>query len=293
LLVIAGGASAGARSASAEAGSLTPDDAWFASLSRAESLLSAATSRGVIDSADHAAVVEQIRNGVHVLGAVVCASIAADTVTAGPFATARPPEPLSRRWQHRVVAAAGGVSVVASLVHWLATLNDASPQTSRVLGYVGGSAAAVGGVLTRWMAREPSRSATETIERMRALGLETDLRVSVEETERAAEFLWEELRGMALDSCATDRQRVRLARRYAGALEEVTVIVDSRVSRSRANARSCAEYPGFAAESRERCEALASHLDALDALWQQWRWLFERSKRNTLDYLVLVDRSDP
>ena len=232
-------------------------------------------------------------NGVHVLGSVICASTAADTVTAGPFAIVRPPEPPSRRWQHRVLGAAGGVSVVTSLVHLLATLNDASPHTSRVLGYVGGSAAAVGGVLTRWMAREPSRPASDTIERMRALGLETYLRVSVDVTERAAEFLWEELRGMALDSCATDRERVRLARRYAGALEEVSVIVDSRVSRSLAIARSCAEYPGFAAESRERCEELASHLDAVVALWRQWRWLFERSKRNTLDYLVLADRSSP
>lgn len=293
MLALACGSSAGTRAAAAESRSLRLDDAWFTSLARAESLLSAAKSRGVVDTADHAAVVEQIRIGVHVLGSVVCASIAADSLTAGPFATARPPESLSRRWQHRVLAAVGGISVAASLVHLLTTMNAATPQTSRVLAYVGGSAAAVGGVLTRWMAREPSRPATDTFERMRALGLETDLRVSVDETERAAEFLWEELRGMDLDSCATDRQRVRLARRYASALEQVSVLTDSRVSRSLSIARLCAAYPGFAGESRERSEALASHLEALDALWQQWRWLFERSKRNTLDYLVLVDRADP
>ena len=139
-------------------------------------------------------------------------------------------------------------------------------------------------------AAPPSRPATNTIERMRTLDLETDLCASVDETEHAAVLLWVELRGMALDSCATDEQVVWLARRYANALQGASVIVDSRVARSLAIARSCAECPEFARESRERCEVLASHLDALGSLWQERRWLFERSKRNTLDFLVLADR---
>jgi hypothetical protein len=94
---------------------------------------------------------------------------------------------------------------------------------------------------------------------------------------------------MALDSCATDEQVVRLARRYANALEGASVLVDHRVARSMAIARLCAECPEFTAESRERCGALASHLDALGAVWQERRWLIERSKRNTLDFLVLAD----
>jgi hypothetical protein len=95
---------------------------------------------------------------------------------------------------------------------------------------------------------------------------------------------------MALDSCTTDEEVVWLARRYANALQRASAIVDFHVARSLAIARTCAECPGFAVESRERCEALASHLDALGALWQERRWLFERSKRNTLDFLVLADR---
>lgn len=284
------GAAAVARSASAEAGSLDLEDAWFASLARAESLMSAASSRCDIDSTSRAAVVEQIGIGVRVLGSVLRASIAADTVLAGPLATVWPREPSGHRWERRVLMATGVTSAVASFVHLLATLNGASPQTRTVLAYVGGSAAVVGGVFNRLIARPPSRPATGTIEGMHTLDLELDLRDSVGETERAAELLWVELRRLALDSCATDEQAVWLARRYANALQGTSVIVDSRVARSLAIARSCAEYPGFAAESRERCGALATHLDALGALWQERRWLFERSKRNTLDYLVLADR---
>ena len=285
MLVAAGGTAAGARSASAETGSHTLDDAWFVSLARAESLLSEASARREVDSSDHAAVAEQIRVGVHVLGSVVHASIAADTVLAGPLATMRPPEPPARRW-NRVLKATGVISAGASLVHLLATLSGASPETRSVLAYVGGSAA----VFNRLMARRPSRPAADPLERMHTLDLETDLRDSVHETERAAELLWVELRGMALDSCATGEQVVWLARRYANALEGTSVIIDSRMARSLAIARSCARWPGFAADSRERCEALASHLEAVGALWQERQWLFERSKRNMLDYLVLADR---
>jgi hypothetical protein len=125
---------------------------------------------------------------------------------------------------------------------------------------------------------------------MRALDLETDLRVSIRETEHAAAPLWSELRGMALDSCEANRPLVERARRYANALDAAAVIVDHQVGRTLAIARSCAEYPEFTGESRERCRALASHLDALVATWHERSWLFERSKRNTLDFLVLADR---
>jgi hypothetical protein len=288
LLVLTGGIAAVARSAAAEAHSLTLEEAWFASLARAESLMATASSRGEVDSAERVAVVEQIRIGVHVLGSVVQASIAADTVLAGPLATVRTAEPQPRK--HRILMATGVISALASLVHVLATLSGASPQTRSVLAYVGGSAAGVGGVLKALMTRPPSRPATDSIERMQTLNLETGLRETLYETERAAELLWEEVRGMALDSCATDEQVVWLARRYVNALQRVSVIVDSQVARSLAIARSCAECPGFVAESRERCGTLASHLDTLGELWQERRWLVERSKRNTLDYLALADR---
>jgi hypothetical protein len=286
-LLVTTGAAAAARSVPAETGSLRLDQAWFASLVRAESLMTEASCRGAVDSADRAAVVEQIRIGVHVLDCVVHASIAADTMLASPLATVRLREPPAHRWGHRILTAIGGISAVASLVSLLAT---ASPQTRSVLAYVGGSAAGVSGVFNRLMAGPPSPPAADTIGRLHTLDLETDLYASVDETERAAVLLWVELRGMTLDSCATDEQVVWLARRYANALQGASVIVDSRVARSLAIARSCAECPGFASESRERCDALASHLDELGALWQERRWLFERSKRNTLDFLVLADR---
>jgi hypothetical protein len=289
-LLVTIAAAAAARSVPAETGSLRLDDAWFASLARAESLMAEASCRGAVDSADRAAVVEQIRIGVHVLDCVVTASIAADTVLAGALAVVRPREPPTHRWGHRILTATGGISTVASLVHLLATLNGASPHTRGVLAYVGASAAGVGGVFKRLTAGPPSPPATDIFERMHTLDLGTDLCASVNETEHAAALLWVELRDMALDSCATDEQVVWLARRYANALQGASVIVDSRVARSLAIARSCAEHPGFTGESRERCAALASHLDALGALWQERGWLFERSKRNALDFLALADR---
>lgn len=290
MLVAAPGTAATARSVTAEAASLTLGDAWFVSLARAESLMCAASARGEVDSTDRAAVAEQIRLGVHFLGSVIQASVVADTVLAEPLATVPPPEPPARGWKYRVFKATGVISAVTSLVHLAATLSGASPQTRSVLGYVGGAAGGVSGVFNRLMARPASRPATDPIERMQTLDLETDLRDSIHETEFAAELLWVELRGMALDSCATDEQAVWLARRYANALQGTSVIIDTRMATSLAIALSCAQHPGFAAESRERCGALASHLDAVGELWQKRRWLFERSKRNTLDYLVLADR---
>src|SRR4249920_3126859 len=128
-LLVTTGAAAAARSVPAESVSLRLDDAWFASLARAESLMTEASCRGVVDSADRAAVVEQIRIGIHVLDRVVYASIAADTLLASPLATVRSREPPAHRWGHRILVATGAISAVASLVHLLATLNGASPQT--------------------------------------------------------------------------------------------------------------------------------------------------------------------
>src|SRR5262245_62059580 len=143
LLVFTGGTAA-ARCAAADADSLTLDEAWFASLARAESLMSAASRCGEVDSADGAAVVEQIRIGVHVLGSFVRSSVAADTVIAGPLATVRAPQPPLRK--HGILGAAGVISAVTGLAHVLATMTGASPQTRSALAYVGGSAAAVRGV---------------------------------------------------------------------------------------------------------------------------------------------------
>lgn len=288
-LLAAAGTAAPAKSVSAETDALTLDDAWFASVARAESLLCAASARGVVDSTECAVVAEQILVGVHVLGAVVQASIAADTALAKPLATARSHEPSGRRWPRGILKSTGMISAVASLGHIVAALSGASPQTRSVLAYVGGSAAGVSGVFDRWLAR-PTPRPTDAIERTHLLDLEMDLHDSVHDTEVAAELLWVELRSMALDSCATSAQVVRLARRYANALQESSVIVDSRVVRSLGLAQSCKECPGLAAESRVRCETLASQLDAVVALWREWHWLIERSKRNALDYLVLADR---
>jgi hypothetical protein len=274
----------------AEAASLTLDDAWFVSLARAESLMCVASARGEADSSDRAAVVEQILIGVHVLGSVIQAGVEPDTVLARPLATVVPPERPARRRQYSVFKVTGVISAVTSIVQLVATLSGAGPKTRSVLGLVGGSAAGVSGVFNRLTSGPSSRPATDPIERLHTLDLETDLRDSVHETEIAAELLWAELRGMALDTCATEEQVVGLARRYANALQETSVIIDSRMVASRAIARSCAQCPRFAAESRERCGGFASQLDAVGALWQERRWLFERSKRNTLDYLVLADR---
>jgi hypothetical protein len=158
-----------------------------------------------------------------------------------------------------------------------------------VLSYVGGSAAGIGGVLDRWIAPPTSRPSANPDGR-RTLDLETDLHDSIFETERAAAALWAELRPMALDSCSTEEQVVCLARRYTNALQAAAVLLDQRVARSAALARSCARCPAFVPESRERCRALASHLDVMDASWRERGWSFERSRRNALDYLVLADR---
>jgi hypothetical protein len=288
LVILAGGTVGVAQSAPTGADSLSLDEIWFSSLARAESIVSAASSRGEVDSTDRAAVVEQIRIGVHVLGSFVQASIAADTVLAGPLVTVRPPEPPARG--RGIQRATRVLSAVASLVHVLATLGGAGPQARAVLAFVAGSTAGMGGVMTALTARPPPQSIMDNSERMRAFDLGTDLIDSVHGTERAAELLWVELRSMALDSSATDEQVVWLARRYANALQGTSVLVDSRVATTLAIVRSCAECPGFVAESRDRCGALASHLDAVGALWQDRAWLLERAKRNTLDYLILTDR---
>ena len=289
MLVVAG-MIAIARPVTAEVAQRTLDDAWFASVARAESLLCEASARGTADSTARAAVAEQIRLGVHILGAVVQASIVADTVLATPLVSERLPEPKARRWGSRVFRATGVISALTGVAHLVATLSGASSQTRSVLGYVGGSAATVSGVVNRLMARPPSESGADAIDQVHTLDLASKLRDSVHETELAAELAWRELRGIALDSCATDAQAVSLARRYANACERASVIINSRMAASLAIARSCARHPGFAAESRERCETLASHLDAVGAVWQKRQWLLERSKRNTLDYLALADR---
>ena len=259
------------------------------SLARAESVLCEASARGELDSADHAAVAAQIRLGVHYLGAMLHASVLADTMLAAPFATARPSEPEPRGWQYKVLRITGVISALAGIGHLIASFSGASPGTRSMFGYVGGSAAGVSGVVNRWMARpRPERA---TVDPGHTSDLAADLRTTVRETELAAALQWEDLSGMGLDSSATiGPQVVVLARRYVNALEATSTIIDSRLVTSLAIARSCAQDPELAAESRDRSAALASHLDAVCVSWQNRRWLFERSKTNTLDYLVLADR---
>jgi hypothetical protein len=287
-LVAVGVTTIAARFASAQAGPLPVDTAWFVSLARAESLMAGASACGGVDSTERAAVAEQIRIGVHVLGSLIHASVSADTLLAGPLVTLRAPEPPTQRWTNRFLKMTGVISVSANLVHLVASLSGASPETRNVLAYVGGSAAGIGSVFNRL--RAPSPPAADPVERVRLVGLETDLRETVYETERAVEPLWAELRIMAVDSCEAREHVVRLARRYAAALQMASVVLDSRVAKSAAIARGCAQYPGFDQEAYERLEALTSHLDAIGESWRERSWLFERSRRNALDYLVLVDR---
>src|SRR5215471_16804088 len=105
VLVITVGAADDGRAVWADKSSPTLDDAWFESLVRAESLMSAAASRGQIDSTDRAAVDDQIRIGVDVLGAVVVASVAADTVVAGPLATVVPRQSPARTRGYAILRA--------------------------------------------------------------------------------------------------------------------------------------------------------------------------------------------
>src|SRR5215831_1444265 len=220
---------AGTRSVPAKADSPSLDQAWFGILAPAESLMSVASCRGDVDSTDRAAVVEQIRIGVHVLGSFVRTAVAADTMLAEPLATVHPRKPPAHA--HGILKAAGVISAVAGL----ATLGTASPQTRSVLGYIGGSAAGIGGVFHALMALPSSQPAIDDLERVHLLGLETALRAALYESELEAESMWGELQGIALDSCATAEQIAWLARRYVDALQEASVFVDSRVARTVAN----------------------------------------------------------
>src|SRR5262245_38648009 len=131
LVVIRVGTAAVTRSAPVEGDSLTLDGAWFESLARAESVMCVASSRAEVDSADRFALVEQIRVGLHILGSFVLTGIASDTALARPLVTVRLREPPTGK--HRILMATGVISSVASLVHLVATLSGASPQTRNVL----------------------------------------------------------------------------------------------------------------------------------------------------------------
>lgn len=270
-----------ARSALGDTDPLTLDDHWYVAVARAESVLSEARVGVSLDSMDRAAIAEQMRLSIYVLGALVQGSISADTLLSGPSASARP----ERGWRNRLAGIAGMVSGVTSLTS-LITTRSASSQTQRALAWIGGSAAAIGGIFRR--SRAPTEPASDSAERIRAVGLESDLHEAVQQNERAADALWRDLREMALDSCATTDQVVTLARHYANALP-ASEALRSGIARSSALARACAQYPGFDRRARNRFEELASHFAGISDLWQERRWLFERSSRNALDYLVLVD----
>ena len=113
---------------------------------------------------------------------------------------------------------------------------------------------------------------------------------ALDERDPESETAYEREEVHNLLEAVVDSAPMQVARRYASALHEASMIVDLRVSRSAAIARACVECPGFEARSHERCEALASHLNAVTELWHERRWLLERSKQNALDYLTLADR---
>jgi hypothetical protein len=286
LLIAASLTAVSARFAFADPDSLTVDDEWFVAVARAESLVAGARAGGPIDSVSHHAVAEQMRLGTYVLGLLVGESISADTLLARPIRVTTSSDQPKRGWSSRVFRMTGVISAATGLLRLAASLSGVSPGTQRVLAYVGGSAAGISGI--HRMRASPPGAASESVERIRMVGLESDLHDAVAETERGAESLWQDLRGMALDSCATRDQIVSLARRYANSLPAAEVL-DSGVARTAAIARSCAQSPGLDPEGRERLTALATHLDETRELWQERRWLFERSRRNALDYLVATD----
>lgn len=290
LLAAAGVTVAAVPSASAGGAARSLDEAWFKSLARAESVLAGVRGGHQVDSVDRAAVAEQLGLGVQVLGSLVQASVLADTLLDAPIATVRPSDPSNRGWGNRFLKLTGVVSAAAGLLNLAASLGHAAPQTQRVLAYVGGAAAGIGSVFRRRGEPPPSRSAMESDERIRMIGLASDLRDAIQDNERDAEALWEELRSMALDSCATRDQTVLLARRYANALSAASVLLDSRLPRSAKIAQSCARHPGFEAETRARFGALATHHAEVGDAWQERQWLFGRSSRNVLEFLALVDR---
>jgi hypothetical protein len=158
-----------------------------------------------------------------------------------------------------------------------------------VLATIGGSAAGIASVFHRSSGDRSADPVSASAEGLRTAGLESDLHDAVQQTERAAESLWQDLGGMALDSCSTGDQVVSLARRYTSTLPAASEMFVADMARSSAIAHSCAQYPGFGQKARERFAALATHLDRMSAMWQERRWLFERSKNNALDYLVRVD----
>lgn len=288
LWIAAGWTAASVRLAAAHVESSTLDDDWYVAVARSESLLAEVRSATDIDSVDRAALAQQMRLGIYVLGTLVHAGTSADTLLAGPVVVAQPYEPPSRGWRNRIARATGVMSPVTSLLSLVASLGGASPGTQRALAYVGSSLAGIGGLFHRSKPdpSEPSGS----VARFRTVGLESELHDSVQQTEGAAESLWQDLRGMVLDSCTTADQIGSLARRYANLLPAATEVLHSGVARSAALAHSCSQHPGFDAKSRQRLGLLASRLDAVRELWQERQWLFERSRRNALDYLILVDR---
>ena len=261
------------------------DGVWYMAVTRAESLL-AAPRPGVADSVGRAAVAEQVRLGVYVLGSLVRAGISADSLLAGPSAAVRAYEPANRGWSHQLFRMTSVIGAATSLLSLGAALRGASPGAQRILGYVGGAAAGIAGVLHRSSGSPDPRS--DSIERIRTVGLESELYDSVQQTERTASSLWQDLGGMALDSCGTDAQMVSLSRRYSNALPVASELF-SGMARSSALAQSCARHPGYDKQARERFGALATRLDEVGGLWQERRWLFERSRTNALDYLVLID----
>ena len=275
--------------ASADGRASSLDDAWFESLARAESLLAGVSAGRDVDSVGHAAVAAQIRLGVHALGSLVGASILADTLLEAPIATVRPGNPSNRGWRNRFLRMTGVVSSAAALLSLAASMGHATPVTQRVLAYVGGGAAAIGGILHRSKEPQNAHLAMDSNEHIRMVGLASDLRDAIQESEREAETLWRELRDIALDSCATRHQTFLLARRYTNALSTASTLLESRVPRSATIALSCAQDPGFEKATRERFGALAANqVEVVDA-WKERQWLFGRSKRIVLDYLALVD----
>jgi len=154
---------ADAQAVSVEDPSLTLDDAWFASLARAECRMSAATSRGEADSTDRIAVAAQIGVGVDALGSIVLASVGADTLLALPLATVSPQEPPHRSRGYPILRATGVVSAMATLGHLIAGMSGASPQTRTALGYLGGSAAGIVGVFSAWTARSPEHVSADDV----------------------------------------------------------------------------------------------------------------------------------
>ena len=83
---------------------------------------------------------------------------------------------------------------------------------------------------------------------------------------------------------------VFVARRYVSALGRAESVFDVQLTHAASVAREAGGYAGFSPGARGRLVVLDAHVDRNLGDWRARRWLVERSKRVTVDWLGAVDR---